>query len=93
MEPLLPLGLDVLQFLGACVVITPVCKKLKVSPILGFLIAGVALRQFKCVPLLRTRLPTHLRHTATPHAHQSVRRDRPPLTRAARAAPFRTPRS
>jgi hypothetical protein len=47
-EPLAPLGYDFLKFLVACVLITPLCKRLSVSPILGFLASGVLLRQFKC---------------------------------------------
>lgn len=42
------LGLDFLKFLGAFVVITPVFKKINVSPILGFLLAGLLLRQAQC---------------------------------------------
>ena len=41
------LGLDFLKFLGAFVIITPVFKRINVSPILGFLLAGVLLRQAK----------------------------------------------
>lgn len=47
-EPLQPLGVDFLKFLAAFVVITPVFKRLNVSPILGFLLAGLLLRQVKC---------------------------------------------
>lgn len=51
MEPELnQLGLDFLKFLAAFVVITPVFKKINVSPILGFLLAGVLLRQAEYDP-------------------------------------------
>lgn len=48
-EPLQPLGVDFLKFLAAFVLITPVFKRINVSPILGFLLAGLLLRQVKCV--------------------------------------------
>jgi Kef-type K+ transport system membrane component KefB len=51
-EPLIPLGHDFLKFLGAFVIITPLFKRINVSPILGFLLAGVLLRQAKCVQSL-----------------------------------------
>jgi hypothetical protein len=47
-EPLVPLGHDFLKFLAAFVIITPVFKRINVSPILGFLLAGLLLRQAKC---------------------------------------------
>eukprot|EP00892_Ulva_mutabilis_P002658 jgi/Ulvmu1/12393/UM009_0039.1 len=48
-EPLQPLGVDFLKFLAAFVVITPVFKRLNVSPILGFLLAGLLLRQINAI--------------------------------------------
>lgn len=47
---ILPLGEDFLVFLGAFVIITPLFKKIDVSPILGFLAAGVILRYGRCFP-------------------------------------------
>ena len=46
------LGLDFLKFLAAFVLITPVFKKINVSPILGFLLAGLLLRQAEYDPFL-----------------------------------------
>jgi Kef-type K+ transport system membrane component KefB len=46
-----PLGYDFLKFLAAFVLITPVFKRMNVSPVLGFLLAGVILRRTKCVSL------------------------------------------
>lgn len=51
-EPLQPLGVDFLKFLAAFVVITPVFKRLDLSPILGFLLAGLLLRQVKYEPCI-----------------------------------------
>ena len=39
------LGQDVLYFLGATVAVIPVFKKLKISPVLGFLASGIILQQ------------------------------------------------
>ncbi len=39
------LGQDVLFFLGSAVLIIPIFKKLKLSPVLGFLASGVILHQ------------------------------------------------
>jgi hypothetical protein len=45
---IVPLGHDLLKFLIAFVFITPTFKKLNVSPILGFLAAGLLFRLTKC---------------------------------------------
>ncbi|KAL6758236.1 Sodium/hydrogen exchanger family-domain-containing protein [Haematococcus lacustris] len=42
---ILPLGFDILTFLGSTVVVVPLFKKLKLSPVLGFLFSGVMLQQ------------------------------------------------
>lgn len=42
---IIPLGFDFLTFLTATVLVVPACKWLKISPVLGFLAAGVALEQ------------------------------------------------
>lgn len=42
---IIPLGYDFLTFLTATVMVVPACKWLKISPVLGFLAAGVALEQ------------------------------------------------
>lgn len=42
---IIPLGYDFLTFLTATVMVVPTCKWLKISPVLGFLAAGVALEQ------------------------------------------------
>lgn len=42
---IIPLGYDFLTFLTATVLVVPACKMLKLSPVLGFLAAGVALEQ------------------------------------------------
>ncbi|GLI67394.1 hypothetical protein VaNZ11_011578 [Volvox africanus] len=42
---LLPLGLDFLTFLSATVLVIPLFKSLKLSPVLGFLFSGVVLKQ------------------------------------------------
>lgn len=57
-EPLQPLGVDFLKFLAAFVVITPVFRKFDASPILGFLLAGLLLRQMKYEPCLPS--PCHI---------------------------------
>lgn len=44
------LGQEFLTFLAATVVVVPVCNRLKVSPILGFLLSGFLLDQTGCVP-------------------------------------------
>jgi Kef-type K+ transport system membrane component KefB len=43
------LGYDFLKFLAAFVLITPIFKRMNVSPVLGFLLAGVLLRRTKYV--------------------------------------------
>ena len=42
---IIPLGYDFLTFLTTTVVVVPACKWLKISPVLGFLAAGVLLEQ------------------------------------------------
>jgi len=42
---IIPLGYDFLTFLTATVMVVPACKWLKISPVLGFLAAGVMLEQ------------------------------------------------
>ncbi|KAG2435789.1 hypothetical protein HXX76_006985 [Chlamydomonas incerta] len=42
---LVPLGLDFLTFLSATVLVIPLFKSLKLSPVLGFLFSGVVLKQ------------------------------------------------
>ena len=42
---LIPLGFDFLTFLAATVAVVPVCKTLKISPVLGFLGTGLVLQQ------------------------------------------------
>lgn len=42
---IIPLGYDFLTFLTATVLVVPACKWLKLSPVLGFLAAGVLLEQ------------------------------------------------
>eukprot|EP00798_Chlamydomonas_sp_ICE-L_P017163 gene17163-23474_t len=42
---LVPLGLDLLAFLGSTVIIIPIFKRFDISPVLGFLFAGVVLQQ------------------------------------------------
>ena len=44
-EVLLPLGLDFLTFLAATVIVIPVFKSVKASPVLGFLFSGLILGQ------------------------------------------------
>lgn len=44
-EALVPLGLDFLTFLASTVLVIPVFKYLKISPVLGFLFSGVVLQQ------------------------------------------------
>lgn len=46
---IIPLGYDFLTFLATTVMVVPACKYLKLSPMLGFLFAGVALEQAGCV--------------------------------------------
>ena len=48
-DPLLPLGLDFLTFLAATVLVIPVFKSVKASPVLGFLFSGLVLGQLGCV--------------------------------------------
>lgn len=48
---IIPLGYDFLTFLTATVMVVPACKWLKISPVLGFLAAGIALEQAGCVTL------------------------------------------
>jgi Kef-type K+ transport system membrane component KefB len=51
--PLRPIGLDVLGYLTSAVVIIPLFKKLKASPILGFLVYGFILKQLNVINDLR----------------------------------------
>jgi len=44
-DPLIPLGYDFLTFLASTVLVVPLFKRAKVSPVLGFLFAGVVLNQ------------------------------------------------
>jgi len=44
-DVLVPLGLDFLTFLAATVLVVPVFKSAKVSPVLGFLFSGLVLGQ------------------------------------------------
>lgn len=44
-EVLLPLGLDFLTFLAATVLVIPIFKSVKASPVLGFLFTGLVLGQ------------------------------------------------
>lgn len=44
-DALVPLGLDFLTFLAATVLVIPVFKSVKASPILGFLFSGLLLGQ------------------------------------------------
>lgn len=44
-EVLLPLGLDFLTFLAATVLVIPIFKSVKASPVLGFLFSGLILGQ------------------------------------------------
>jgi hypothetical protein len=46
---LMPLGLDFLTFLAATVAVVPVCKRFKVSPVLGFLATGFVLQQLGAI--------------------------------------------
>lgn len=45
MDPLQPIGLDLLTFLGTTVVLIPAFKALNISPVLGFLAGGFLLQQ------------------------------------------------
>ncbi len=45
MPAALPCLADLLTFLGSTVVMVPLFKKLKISPVLGFLLSGVVLHQ------------------------------------------------
>ena len=54
-EVLLPLGLDFLTFLAATVIVIPVFKSVKASPVLGFLFSGLILGQLGQVMLLRCK--------------------------------------
>lgn len=42
---IIPLGYDFLTFLTTTVLVVPTCKYFKVSPVLGYLFAGVVLQQ------------------------------------------------
>lgn len=53
-DPLVPLGLDFLTFLAATVLVIPLFKSVKASPVLGFLFSGLLLGQLGYVPVLRT---------------------------------------
>jgi hypothetical protein len=44
------LGQEFLTFLAATVVVVPLCNRLKISPILGFLLSGFLLDQTGFVP-------------------------------------------
>jgi Kef-type K+ transport system membrane component KefB len=44
-DSLVPLGLDFLTFLAATVLVIPLFKSVKASPILGFLFSGLLLGQ------------------------------------------------
>jgi predicted Kef-type K+ transport protein len=55
-----PLGYDFLKFLAAFVLITPIFKRMNVSPVLGFLLAGVILRRTKYVSIPEVDRPTVL---------------------------------
>jgi hypothetical protein len=44
-DPLVPLGYDFLTFLAATVLVVPLFKRAKVSPVLGYLFVGVVLNQ------------------------------------------------
>ena len=44
-DPLVPLGLDFLTFLAATVLVIPLFKSVKASPVLGFLFTGLILGQ------------------------------------------------
>lgn len=46
-DPLVPLGFDFLTFLGATVLVIPLFKRLKISPVLGFLFSGLVLQQLR----------------------------------------------
>ena len=50
-EVLLPLGLDFLTFLAATVIVIPVFKSVKASPVLGFLFSGLILGQLGYAPV------------------------------------------
>ena len=52
-DPLVPLGLDFLTFLAATVLVIPLFKSVKASPVLGFLFSGLLLGQlgYVAVPL------------------------------------------
>ncbi len=56
-DSLVPLGLDFLTFLAATVLVIPLFKSIKASPILGFLFSGVVLGQLGCAAgrAMRTR--------------------------------------
>lgn len=43
-------GFDLLTFLGSTVIVVPLFKQLKISPVLGFLFSGVVLQQLGWVP-------------------------------------------
>lgn len=45
---IVPLGYDFLTFLATTVLVVPTCKSLRISPVLGFLGAGVLLEQLGC---------------------------------------------
>lgn len=44
-DPLVPLGFDFLTFLASTVLVIPLFKHFKLSPVLGFLVSGVVLKQ------------------------------------------------
>lgn len=51
-DPLVPLGLDFLTFLAATVLVIPLFKSVKASPVLGFLFSGLLLGQLGYVPVV-----------------------------------------
>ena len=57
-DPLVPLGLDFLTFLAATVLVIPLFKSVKASPVLGFLFSGLLLGQLGLVPVLWSKMVT-----------------------------------
>ena len=53
-DPLVPLGLDFLTFLAATVLVIPLFKSVKASPVLGFLFSGLLLGQLGYVAVPKT---------------------------------------
>ena len=50
-DSLVPLGLDCLTFLASTVLVIPLFKSVKASPVLGFLFSGIVLGQLGCATL------------------------------------------